>query len=604
MEMETRKIKVNGQIISFPAPVGASDAEVSRIAQQRLAQLQQQATQPVEPADPQGAYRETMRQTHRDMGDMQAYAIAAGNEVNRWGTNAQILAANVLGDEEKANRLKMRQKLQDEMFSTFQEDKPAQAFIGGVAPYVATAGLGGASIGGQALVGGVQGLMGSQGDYLKDGAIGTALGAAFPGAAALYRGAKNFFGRAGNTVDDFVNQADNYLNQQPGQYITEGADEVTQLGNAAATRQGRVELADRHGFPLLPSERNNNWGQSYIEIGLKALPGGGAIDDVIQQQRYAVNRMIGEDMGIEGVEVLSEEVLANVSKRLGDEFDALTVGEKLNIDWKAADDAARLAGAKDLSLTGDSFGIQVAKNYQQALESGMFDDKAYQKFSSQISNIKSRPGNLTGDDLKMLDHIKEAMDDVVERSLTGDKLERFREVRRQWRVLKLAEQNISDGSVSGTKLANHLGKTDSKGFLEGGNNSLTYDAARLSKTFQPRWGDSGTAVRTRASQFLSNPTTRYGSAAGLGTAGASYSDDNQLLGGALATMAGFMLPGAYVRGSQMLRRNPNQTTQEAARLIERYPFLKNLIESGGSVAKNSAGGLPLGYYLNSTREQE
>jgi len=522
--MPIRTVEIEGNRIKVDVPDGAPDDFVLRFAYEEY----QKATAPDEA--PNFDYSV-------DTGSMEAGLIGAGRTVDKWVQGAGELYDKATGDQKSQERRAAREKMKDDLYAALADDHPVATTLGEIAPFL----VGGtAYIPGQVALGAVQsGLMYDE-NQGENAAVGGVLSAApgllGKGYRALKTGANRM--RQMPTTETLLNR------------VAAVSDET------GTARRSMSQVADARGFPLSPGERTGNKFLQRVDAALESSPlTSGAWGAHKEKQLKAINRLITESMGETPVDEITETVLDKAATRIGNEFNRLTKGRNMMPDdefvdaWIAADD----------ELVNGLFDSETVRNALSRLAQRVDDGKPitsgdYQLMSSQITR-KLQSASLDGDERQALGAIKEALDGLVERQLSGRSLERFRDARSQWKAYKYAAEMFDGEKVSAVKLGNKLARKDELGMTRGRNKTPLYDAGRLGRAFRPGVGNSGTADRLMMAGLI-----------GVG----SYAYGNEGGDAALHGLAGAVVPGlaarAYLKGGS--------------------PALANLVNKAPGVAKN------------------
>jgi len=208
-----------------------------------------------------------------DTGAFQAAGIAAGKTIN-----------NAL------NKVGMGFENQD--ISALQQNNPVATTVGGIAPYMATAPLGGGLAAQMAIGAGTGAAFANRGDVGMEAALGAAGGAV--GTMA---------GRVAGRLRGFLPK--NWLG---------AADDVPQAR----------ALIDQ-GFDLSPAQRSASRSRKTLETGIdRTVAGADRLQTRVDANQEVLNRIAGRAMGDDsGATRLGREALNRIDQNLGKEFGAI-----------------------------------------------------------------------------------------------------------------------------------------------------------------------------------------------------------------------------------------------------------------------------------------
>lgn len=380
--------------------------------------------------------------------------------------------------------------------SQLNKMNPIASTVGQVAPYLATAPLGGG--------------------MAAQGALGAATGALFaePG-QEVQEGA---FGAAGGVLGDMAGRV------------------VSKLMGAkmAAPKLNQVaqEFSDTGGT-LTPGMGYNSRFLKDIESSLASKPGGNiAYSGVAKANQKNVNRLAAEAVGLDPKVFprMGDDALDAAYSGIGQQFDEVAeLVPTTNIAADLADDIRTYVGRTGkLSRTFDKLGV---KNYGEMGEAMDLDGRAMMSIRSRL--VKQAKG-ASGEDALAYGDLIDDIDNVMQSAAPGNMKALYGDARGKYRALKAIEKSLGkQGDVSPAKLANRL--QDWRG-AEGAIGDLrTNVRAAGSQELGVPYGNSGTAQRSvnwtdyppapvygglgileRSLMQPSNPLTRYGGSVGAG----------------------------------------------------------------------------------------
>lgn len=246
------------------------------------------------------------------------------------------------------------------------------------------------------------------------------------------------------------------------------------------------------GIPLRMDQIKPSKTSRTVQKVSQAIPFSGT-DAFEDAQRSAWNKSLAKSMGIDAGDFSPESVQvfrANNSKM----FDDVLSGKNISIDNM---DVARLASVKDM----DIFGLIpndrkiLLRDIAKTVEDFATGDMSGQKIASARSYLMDKSlkaGNASPAYVEMVN----ALDDIVEKSLSPEDVLKLKEARKQYKYFKTAQPLIeesTDGQINPTKLLQRVKSSkyiDSSVIPTGQEEFI--DLARIGKTFLPKQGGSDT----------------------------------------------------------------------------------------------------------------
>jgi len=458
--------------------------------------------------------------------------ISAGRTVDKLVSGVQ----NLFADEQRQAEIAREQEEKDRLFSQLSEQRPVSTAVGEALPFFALplrigSGLLGTGLTTASKVPGFKNVA-TVADKVKDS---TAADAVITGGLI-----------GGATYDD----------NQSGQAIEGGLLGLAGdlggrfLGRIIQPVQTRLEgqskrLADwakSKGYKLLPSEETGSLPLKQLEASMQSSPSTSApIQAVKDFNQKKHNQIALNSIGEDGTEITGEKLDA-AHKKLGEEFNRLTRGEEIKLDYG---EEGTILDRINQNL--ERYGIDsideidggvkiVEKTVLNKLRDGdVITGENYQRLQSLANNKSRRLLGVIGNasDLEkgfLYAAIKESLDDAAERSLGGAKLTAFKDVRRKWKNKLAIESpnvvNTGTADISPARLANTLNRIDKFGFRFGRDTSDLYQLGRFGQAFKDI-ADSGTATRSTVGRF-EQTVGDTGKLLGLGVAGAGALSDAQL----------------------------------------------------------------------------
>jgi len=456
------------------------------------------------------------------MGSGEAFGQGFGRTIEQVTGGIMDAAYGLMGGGEKSGITgeSMREtlgKVQQDYASEFapvQEAHGLATGLGQAAPYLLTAPMGGASIGGQAALAGGMGLLGTSGDVgerLMAGGTGAALGAAGAGlgnmAGRVYGMAKNAY-RPG-VAGQFAAAGGRVT---PGQALDSSG---LQRAEALMQSAGVFDAKQAANQTLIQSQAGKAIGQADGAIDLTPTGLGNSADDIGARINQSLEGI--DDIGIDNAMI---EKLQKVK------------GDSPYIDFPDPDS----------TMSGE----------------------AYQQIRSQMAGVARSEASSATKTPGKLEYVQSIIDDLDQKFIGAagkDAGEQLGAAREQWRNLLAMERGQAitpDGMVNPKSLNNALNQTWKKTYRRGKDSRVRPETRELfqgardqsSRGLTSVVGDSGTATRLGAG--LGVPLL-----AGVGAGG--YSGDAGT--GIMAALGAYGLMRGYGSMGNIMAR---QTAPHAA----------------------------------------
>jgi len=263
----------------------------------------------------------------------------------------------------------------------------------------------------------------------------------------------------------------------------------------------RQEQAEELGIELTPAEKYGDQSLQRVEAAMKADPGyGQPFDEIASRNQERVNEIAAKTIDIDAKKLTEAEMgkaARNISKKFND---ATASGDRVTFDEQWLDDLGELEGEYRKVWGKSGATPKIMNDILDTTEKGYITPTEYQRRYSQLGKDleKAKKG---GDKHKMelYGGLRDKLDSLVDRNFDGLS-DQFREARTLYKNKMLLQQpgvtRTESGDVSPLTLANKLRK-DTKGYLEGGNESDLYNVARVAQGTKSNIGDSGTATRSK-----------------------------------------------------------------------------------------------------------
>ena len=307
----------------------------------------------------------------------------------------------------------------------------------------------------------------------------------------------------------------------------------------SAERQRLLGVMDSEGIPLTAGQRTGRQGLKYAEAEL----GGGRLGQMIDQQSEAFTAATLRRAGINANRA-TPEVMDEAFTRIGNQFDDLASRTSVPLDRKLQDDLLN-AVTEYQSVAGDMrpAAEQIMNRISELAgqNKGVLSGSAYKDISSRISKLMGSRGADAA--LKeAVGNIRAALDDAVERNLSGDLLTSWREARTAYRNLKTIEaaavasgDKVAEGLIAPSQLRNAtVQKQGSTNYARGRGDFA--DLARAGEATMKPLPQSGTAPRLMVRSAGATLPVLLGSILGRATG----VPGGEIMGGLLGLSAPFV----------------------------------------------------------------
>lgn len=343
---------------------------------------------------------------------------------------------------------------------------------------------------------------------------------------------------------------------------------VEQTARSAA-RDANIATLDREGIPMTAGQRGGSKAAQYMETEL----GGSKYGDFIDRQKSGFTDATMRRLGEPGGSALPEDIArarANIGGRFDQlaattltPFDPILQNRLLNTAIDYRETAPQVVPAVE--------GMMNRMGEMAATNGGQLTGQNYQELTTRLRELADKGDAPTAN---ALDAFRSTLDDAVERTLSGDQLDQWRQARQQWANLNTVRRSMTGAGVEAASGQIDPGRLRSA-ISGGGNEASTIAEGRSNLTdlanggvgvMKDTPGNSGTASRLAARAL---PATVAGAATGAMT-GDPFS------AAALAAAGGFIGPeimGRAVMGplgqSALLGPNENQRMLLAALLASK-----------------------------------
>lgn len=361
---------------------------------------------------------------------------------------------------------------------------------------------------------------------------GASTGAAVGATDAVVRGKDPGMGAAGGALGGSAAPA-----------IGAGITRVLSPARLTPERQALVNVMDREGVPLTAGDRTGSRPLRFMESTLGDMPGsGGAIATMKDRQGRAFTASILRRAGIYSG-LATPDVLTAGAQRLGNQFEQLAARNTLRYDRAMARDLGRMLNEYDRVLPNQQ--REVVNAYLQDIvnQRGAMAGTMYQETRSRLSRqahaIRMSDPTLSG----ALRAMRDALDEAMERSISGPDRAAWNLARREWGVLRTVEKAISgagektaEGYISPSQIRTAIASNNRSAYARG-LGDIT-EVARAGEGVLKPLPNSGTAPRSYMQGLTSMGQIFAGGAAG---------SPGGPLGMAAGAAAGFFTPGLLAR---------------------------------------------------------
>lgn len=313
-----------------------------------------------------------------------------------------------------------------------------------------------------------------------------------------------------------------------------------------AERRTVVDALKREGVKTTAGQQTGSKALRYLESEL----GGGKAANIMEAQAEQFTKAAAAKAGIKA-DRLTPDVMDNAFRSIGSKFDDLVSRTDIPLDAKLQDDlldavteyqsvAATPAGAAE-QIMGRVSDLATKNN-------GILSGEAYKNVSSEIARYMRSAG--ADPALKeALRTMKDALDNAVERGLSGDLLKQWRGARNEYRNLLVLEDAVSkggeraaEGLLSPSQFRQSvLAKQGKRNYVRGEGDFA--ELARAGEAVMKALPDSGTASRSAARSLYTGIPGAIG--AGIGSPGGP-------MGAIVGALLGAGVP--YAAGRALLSR--------------------------------------------------
>lgn len=287
-----------------------------------------------------------------------------------------------------------------------------------------------------------------------------------------------------------------------------------------AERRALIDALTKEGVPLTAGQQTGSKALKYLESEL----GGGKAANLMEQQAEQFTKAAAAKAGIKA-DRLTPEVVDDAFTSIGSKFDDLVSRTDIPLDTKLQNDLLD-AVSEYQSVAGTPAGApeQIMNRIADmaSKNAGVVKGEGYKNVSSEIARYLRSSG--ADPALKQaLRGMKDALDDAVERSLSGDLLKQWKGARNEYRNLIVLEDAVSKGGEKAAEgllspsqfRASVVSKQGKRAYVRGDGDFA--ELSRAGEALMKPLPDSGTASRTAARNLTVGIPGAIG--AGIGSPG-------------------------------------------------------------------------------------
>lgn len=285
---------------------------------------------------------------------------------------------------------------------------------------------------------------------------------------------------------------------------------------ASASRKAAADLLKKEGVTLTAGQRTGSKKLQYMESEL----GGGAADALMERQAEEYTGAILKKIGVQSGRA-TPEVVDAAYDAIGQQFDSLAAATNTPFDTTLQNNLLQVAA--DYADTAGTPAPIIERMVNRLGElakanGGRITGEIYQEVRSTLGRLSKAADPSTRIALRDL---QEALDDAIERNVSGAAKKAWQQVRRRYqnflvveRAVTGAGQNAASGLITPAQLRNAAINQNRRAFARGKNDFTTLANAGVEAlTPLPQ---SGTAPRMAARAIASLPALIGGAAGSAG----------------------------------------------------------------------------------------
>jgi hypothetical protein len=315
------------------------------------------------------------------------------------------------------------------------------------------------------------------------------------------------------------------------------------------------EATDTFGIPVTASQVGMSKTAQLAESAVKSLPMSGA-REFEGSQRQAFNRAVSKTFG-EDAPAITQSVMNTAKKRIGGEINRVENSAEVKLDDSFLQKLGEIETATQSSVTPAEFSViekQLAGVLHNVQPDGSIQGLTYGKLLGRDSPLDQATRNSNSNISRPAQQIKDALQDALQRSLSGDDLAAYQKARFQYKNMKTVEPLVNkapEGNISPALLNSRVTQQfPNRAYDTGGSNQLD-TLAKIGQAFLKEQPTSGTAERGWTLARLGELGAAVAAGDILGVPAA--------LGGAAATLGAGRLISSMMRSPRLAARSIRKT---------------------------------------------
>jgi len=344
------------------------------------------------------------------------------------------------------------------------------------------------------------------------------------------------------------------------------------------------EARDAFGIPVTAPQIGMSPTGKMADAAIRGIPLSGARESEMAT-RQAFNRAVSKTFG-EDATAITQTVMDQAKKRIGGEINRIENANQVAMDGQLLADLAAIERTARAGLTDEEYSVvkrQLDNVMTNVLPGGTIQGTTYGNLLSRKSPLDQAVGNQNSNISRPAAQIKSALQDALERSLSGSDLEDYRAARFQYKNMKTIEPLVNKaatGDISPALLNNRVStQFPNRAYDTSGTNPLDR-LAKIGQAFLKEPPSSGSSERGGAMYGVAKAGELLAA-----LAAGHFIGIPETLGGVAGGLAASRGVGSYLRSPRV-----------AERTIERgiNPVPRGGVPSGAEMAYRSFPGGVLG----------
>jgi hypothetical protein len=336
------------------------------------------------------------------------------------------------------------------------------------------------------------------------------------------------------------------------------------------------EARDVFNLPITAPQIGMSPTGKFADAATRSLPLSGAREHEMTLQQ-AFNREVAKTFG-EDAPLVTQTVMSDAKKRIGGEINRIENSNKVALDDHFLMDLAAIEEGAHAGISDQEYAVvsrQLENAIQHITDKDDLEGLTYGKLLRKDAPLDRAVSNANPNIARPAQQIKEALQDALQRSLSDENLEAYRQARFQYKNMKAIEPLVNknpQGDISPALLNSRVSQQfRNRAYDTSGTNPLDR-LGKIGQAFLKEPGTSGTTERREMLHLLG----------GLG--GAAAAGDVFGMMNAAAGAAGTLGTGRAVSSAL---RSPGMADRTIKRALD--PGMKgNLLASGAAGAQNKA----------------